>query len=81
MVQELVVGGLDTSQHDNGMYGVTKILAFDDFAVQIYSEEFDTKPTEDLNSKELFPRPRSDGTRWLPNGKQVCACQSRTSFR
>ena len=51
---ELVVGGLYLSQNENGTFGVTKILALDDFAVHIrmYSEEFKTKPT-DLNSADL----------------------------
>jgi len=52
--EELVVGGLYISQNEDGSYGVSKVLALDDFAVHIrmYSDEFETKPT-DLNSADL----------------------------
>ena len=50
----LVVGGMYTSQNEDGSYGITKILALDEFAVHVrmYSNKFDTKP-KDVNSKDL----------------------------
>jgi len=50
----LVVGGLYTSQNKDGSYGITKIIALDEFAVHVrmYSNTFDTKPN-DVNSKDL----------------------------
>ena len=51
----MVVGGLYTSHNEDGSYGISKIIALDDFAVHIrmYSNKFDTKPDKNLNSKEL----------------------------
>lgn len=48
------VGGLYIAQNKDGSYGVTKILALDDFAVHVrmYSNTFETKPS-DLNSSDL----------------------------
>lgn len=50
----LVTGGLYVSQNEDGTFGVSKILALDDFAVHIrmYSDQFDTKPST-LNSSDL----------------------------
>jgi hypothetical protein len=51
----LVVGGLYTSQNKDGSYGVTKIIALDEFAVHVrmYSNKFDAKPTKEIDAKEL----------------------------
>jgi len=51
---DLVVGGLYTSQNEDGSFRVSKILALDDFAVHIrmYSNEFEKKPTN-VNSSDL----------------------------
>lgn len=51
----MIVGGLYISQNKDGSYGITKIIALDEFAVHIrmYSNQFETKPTKDLDSKEL----------------------------
>lgn len=50
----LKVGGLYTLQNDNGTYGITKILAIDDYSVHviIYDEEFNSKP-EKVKTSEL----------------------------
>lgn len=51
---DLVTGGLYISQNEDGSYGVSKILALDEFAVHVrfYSNKFETKPS-DLNSSNL----------------------------
>lgn len=51
---DLVIGGLYISQNEDGSFGVSKILALDEFAVHVrmYSDEFETKPS-DLNSTDL----------------------------
>ncbi|AUC81862.1 hypothetical protein [Lacinutrix sp. Bg11-31] len=52
--KSLKTGGLYTLQSKDGTYGVTKILALDDFTVhaRMYSNTFNTKPTK-INSSEL----------------------------
>ena len=53
-VNDLVVGGLYISQNEDDSFGVSKILALDEFTVHVrmYSDEFETKPS-DLNSSVL----------------------------
>ena len=52
--EEIVVGGLYASKNEDGTFGVSKVLAVDEFAVhvRIYRDKFPTVP-QDLDTSAL----------------------------